>query len=632
MFFPVHSIVRRLLSLGNLMVLLAGVGAVGFGGERIVAHKAAAKSPPPPPPRCVPAALNGSAQLPGTPVSISPQPGSYDASARTQISLLGAPISALVHVRASGSRSGAHPGRLLAYSQGDGASFVPSKPFQTGETVTVRGSVIVAGRGKPFSVNFTVAQPDAIGHAAAEAEPASAPGEVQRYRSRPDLQPPAVAVTTQAAAGAAPGYIMTTPYSGPGQDGPMIFDSSGQLVWFDPLPHGSEATNLQVQQPGGAPVLTWWQGYIPPQGFGQGVEVIADSSYHQSIVRAGNGYQADLHDFQLTPQGTALMTVFNPIRCDLSHLGGPRESAITDGVMQEVDLRTHLVRREWHSLDHVAVSESYSSDARSSTTWPFDYFHINSLDLHADGTILISARNTSALYVLNGATGQVTMRIGGRHPTVKMGSGAATAYQHDAKQLPNGEISIFDNGGVPKVHAQSRGILVSVNSQAGTDTLVTQFTHSKPISAGSQGNIQSLEGGNFLIGWGPVPWFSEYTSSGQLVFEAHMPRADQSYRAYRFPWSGDGIGAPAIAVAAAAGGSAGAAGALDVYASWNGATNVVSWRVLAGASAGALTPVASAPRGGFETAIPTPGAEAYVAVQALDADGNVLGTSPTIKG
>lgn len=414
----------------------------------------------------------------------------------------------------------------------------------------------------------------------------------------------------------------------------MIFDDSGQVVWFDPMPHGNEATNLQVQQLGAKPVLTWWEGYIPEQGFGMGVEQIADSSYHVSRVYAGNGYWADLHDFRLTPQGTALMTVFDPIRCDLSSAHGSRSAAVTDGVLQEVDLATGLVRREWHSIDHVAMSESVASAHSSSFEWPFDYFHINSIDLHTDGSILISARNTSALYELAGATGQITERIGGKHSSVKPGSGAETAYQHDATLQPNGQISVFDNGAVPKVHPQSRGILLAVNPQTGTDKLVAQFTHPKPLSSGSQGDIQGLPGGNFFVGWGPEPYFSEFSPSGQLLFDVHMPNADQSYRGYRFPWVGTPGEPPAIAAAvAAASAQAGASGAqTTVYASWNGATQVASWRVLAGGSAQTLAPVASAPRGGFETAISVPGAQAYVAVQALDASGAVLGNSKTIKG
>ncbi len=127
-------------------------------------------------------------------------------------------------------------------------------------------------------------------------------------------------------------------------------------MWFDPLAGEAAATNLQVQSYDGHPVLTWWQGYIPPQGFGQGEEMIYSSSYQQiGRVHAGNGYKADLHDFHITPQGTALLSVFDPIDCNLSAVGGPSGGAVTDSVFQEIDLATGLVRREWHSLDHVGA-------------------------------------------------------------------------------------------------------------------------------------------------------------------------------------------------------------------------------------------------------------------------------------
>ncbi len=624
----VFSHVRGFARLRHGVVLAAALGLAGFGGSGIVASRASA---PTSSPRCQPSALNRSDILPGTSLAVSPMPDTLAASPRTQISLLGAAPSQLRGVKVSGSLSGAHSGSLRAYSQGDGASFQPAHPFSAGETVTVH--LTVAGHADAY--HFTVAQTDPI-KIAPGVVIAGAPSAVQRYHSRPDLLPPALAVTTPAGAATAPGLIMATPYSGPGQDGPMIFDNSGQVVWFDPMPHGNEATNLQVQQLGSKPVLTWWQGYIPAQGFGMGIEEIADSSYHLSRVYAGNGYWADLHDFRITPQGTALITVFDPIRCDLSSAHGSRSAAVTDGVLQEVDLATGLVRREWHSIDHVAMDESVASAHSSSYEWPFDYFHINSIDQHADGSILISARNTSALYELSGSSGQITARIGGKHSSVKPGRGAEIAYQHDATLQPNGQISVFDNGAVPRVHPQSRGVLLAVNPQSGTDTLVAQFTHPRPLSSGSQGNIQGLPGGNFFVGWGPVSYFSEFSPSGQLLFDVHMPGPDQSYRGYRFPWVGTPTNAPAVAAAvgsAASGSPSGASGAATtVYASWNGATQVASWRVLAGASSHALVPVATAPRSGFETALAVPGAQAFVAVQALDASGAVLGTSPTIKG
>ena len=256
----------------------------------------------------------------------------------------------------------------------------------------------------------------------------------------------------------------------------------------------------------------------------------------------------------------------------------------------------------------------------------FDYFHLNSIDPNSNGSTLISSRNTSALYELSTSTGQVTASIGGKHPTLTLGSGAATAYQHDAQELPNGEITVFDNGGVPKVHPQSRGVILALNPTTKTDTLVGEFEHPTPLAAGSQGSVQALEDGNMFIGWGAEPYFSEYTSAGTLVFDAHMPKGAESYRGYRFQWTGYPTGAPSVAVAAGSGGTT------SVYASWNGATQIASWQVLAGTSPSGLTVAASAPKSGFETSISTPGKPTYVAVQALSAEGTVLGTSRTIKG
>jgi hypothetical protein len=618
---------RKVLICGGLLVVLGSATTLAFASKRIVAEDAAYRAPAGP--RCVPSTLNRSAVLPGSSLAVSPLPDSYDASPGTQISLLGAPPQALSAISVSGSQTHRHSGRLAAYSQGDGASFVPSKPFRSGETVSVRGRVAIAGKKQLFAFHFVVAQLDHLTYTPS-AHIASNPGEVQHFHSRADLQPPALVITARSPQ-SAPGDLFSTPYSGPGQSGPMIFDEAGNVVWFDPLPSGTEASNLQVQQLDGKPVLSWWQGYIPPQGFGQGEEVIANSAYQQiGRIHGGNGLKADLHDFHISSQGTAVMTVFDPIDCDLSAQGGPRGGAVTDSIFQEIDLRTGLVRREWHSLDHVGLSDSYSPANTTSTEWPFDFFHINSVDQLAGERTLISARNTSALYELNTLTGQVLLRVGGKHSDVTLARGSATAYQHDATVLENGTISMFDNGADPKVHSQSRGLVVAINPQAKTDTVVAQYEHPSALSSGSQGNIQQLANGDVFVGWGSRPYFSEFSATGALLLDGHMHGSYQSYRTYRFPWTGTPGTTPAVAAVAAHTGAP-----VTVYASWNGATTVVSWRVLAGPSPQQLAPVATAARAGFETAIPTPqgaGSTKYVAVQALDASGAVLGTSPTIKG
>jgi arylsulfotransferase ASST len=615
---------RVLLIGGAAVVILASATTLALASHRIEAEQAAYSVPSAG--RCTPAKLNASALLAGTGLAVSPLPDSFDASNETQISLLGAPPSSLGAVHVVGSQTGAHAGRLIAYSQGDGASFVMGKPFAAGETVTVRGSVKLGSRTQPFAYHFVVAHQDPVDYdAAAAASQTRDYNEMQHFQSRPELEPPSLVVSARSPQ-AAPGDIFAAPYNGPGASGPMIFEEDGSLVWFHPLALGQAATNLQVQQLGGQPVLTWWQGRIPPQGFGQGEEIIDNSAYQEiGHVRAGNGYLADLHEFHITPDGTALLTVFDPIDCNLSSLGGPSGGAVTDSSFQEIDIKTGLVRREWNSLDHVALGDSYSAATSASTIWPFDYFHLNSIDQLADGRTLISARNTSALYELDTLTGQVLANIGGKRSSVKQTAGAATAYQHDASALPNGTISVFDNGGVPKVHSQSRGLVLAVNTQAKTDTVVAEYDHPTPLAAGSQGDIQTQENGDVFIGWGAEPYFSEFSAGGQLLYDAHMHGTYQSYRSYRFAWTGAPSDAPAIAAA-----KTGAQ--ITVYASWNGDTRTASWQVLAGPTAAQLTPVASAARSGFETAIAAPVAEAYVAVQALGAAGEVLGTSRTIAG
>jgi hypothetical protein len=525
----------------------------------------------------------------------------------------------------SGSSTGAHAGRLLAYSQGDGASFVPERPFAEGERVTARAEVRTASGVQPILDRFAIADQDPITTTPETIHP-GAVSEQQGYRSRADLRPPAVTVTATSPA-VAPGFEFAAPYTGPGQAGPMILDQNGGLVWFKPLPTNTFATNFQVQQYLGKPVLTWWQGDISVHGYGLGEGVIADQAYAEvAHVKAGNGLEADLHDFQITPQGTALITAYDPIHCDLSSVGGASSDGVTDGLLQEVDVKTGLVMFQWSSLDHVAMSESYAKAGDTSTPAPFDFFHINSINLDPDGSLLISARNTWTVYDVDAQSGQILWQLGGKQSSFKMEPGTQIAWQHDPRELADGSISIFDNGASPAVHSQSRGIVLALDATQKTATLVTQTTHSPPLLADSQGNFQALANGDWFAGWGQLPEFSEFNAAGALLFDAHFPAHTQSYRDFRFAWTGLPATPPAFAF------QAGAQRAGTVYASWNGATLVAGWQVLSGASPDSLKAVARTARSGFETAIAVPAGAtgAYLSVQALNASGAVIGTAHAI--
>jgi hypothetical protein len=292
---------------------------------------------------------------------------------------------------------------------------------------------------------------------------------------------------------------------------------------------------------------------------------------------------------------------------------------IVDTAVQEVDMKTGLVRWEWHSLDHVDVNESETSPPAHA---PWDWFHLNSIDPQSDGNVLISARSTWAAYQIQARSGEIDWRLGGLKSSFKLGPGTQTAWQHDARLLPGGDVTLFDDGSDPPVHSQSRAVRIALDMGTHTATLRSELTHDPPLLAASQGNAQTLADGSTVVGWGGVPAISEYGADGGVRFDAHLAYDLIFYRGYRFPWSGQPLASPAATASLNNTGEETIA-----HMSWNGATGVASWRVLAGAQPASLSPSATVKANGFETSATLTKRYAYVAVQALDSAGRVLATS-----
>jgi hypothetical protein len=584
----------------------------------------------------LPAAASGST------VTISPLPGSTTALPGTQISFLGPAASTLGRISVVGSQSGRHAGRLRAYSSIRGASFVPTKAFFPGELVTVSAawrpnrSTRVLLRSA-----FTVAVPATVPLNEFPPVPGK-PTDVQNFQTLPQLHPPVVTVHQPAGAGSAPGYVFSSPYLGPGQWGTMISDSAGNLVWFRPAPVGEDAADFRTQLYQGKNQLTWWQGKTITFGYGLGEDVIADANYRTvSFVKAGNGLMADEHDCLLTSHGSAYVLAYSPVATNLSAVGGPASGIALDGVIQQVDIHTGLVMWEWHSLDHVAITESYSKPPLpTAVNGVFDYFHINSLDIGRHGDLLISARNTWTLYDINSHTGALLWRLAGKRSSFTLGPNVQFAFQHDARWLPNGEISLFDDEGFPPIKPPSRAEVIKLDLQANTATLANQLVRTAgPLSTGSQGNAQALPGGGWMVGWGGLPNMTEFDAQGQILYDAQLPTGEFSYRVYREPWAAEPTEPPAV-LARARAAAVCPPGSLcpallvrpgeEIYASWNGATTVSFWQVLSGSNASHLKPVAKKPKSGFETTIAVPPAN-FFQVRALSASGKVLATSRVVR-
>ena len=286
-------------------------------------------------------------------------------------------------------------------------------------------------------------------------------GSVQgmhRATSATALHAPALVVYRRSSHDA-PGHIFVAFKEGSGQQGPEIVDDRGRPVWFDPIPSG-EADDFRVQSYRGNPVLTWWQG----TGFGSlsnGTDYIADNSYHViATVHAGNGLNADGHEFLLTPQGTALITSYHEVPYDLSSVGGPQDGQAVDGVVQEIDVSSGQVIFEWHSLDHVPLADSYQP-----IDSPYDYFHVNSVSLDTDGNLLISGRHTWTIYKVDRHSGQIIWRLGGKRSDFSVAANAQFAWQHDAAAAGTNLLRIFDNEGndAGRVMPQSRVIWLQLD-------------------------------------------------------------------------------------------------------------------------------------------------------------------------
>jgi hypothetical protein len=396
----------------------------------------------------------------------------------------------------------------------------------------------------------------------------------------------------------------------------MILDGRGRLIWFHAVPDA--ATNLEAQRYERHPVLTWWQS---TKG-GHGEDMIVGRSYRTiAVVHAGYGYTPDDHEFQLTPRGTALIDTYVPVKADLSAVGGASDGLLMDCAIQELDIKTGQVLWEWHALGHVPLSASYFGNPGSTT--PYDFFHINSIQQLPSGNLVISARHTWAVYEIDKQDGSVIWTLGGRYSSFKIAPRAQFEWQHSAHLYPNSTLSLFDDAAPSTDERQSSAKLLRLNTTAMTASLVQRYTHWTPLLSSTAGNAQLLPNHNVFVGWGRQPDFSEYTRDGHQIFNGSFTYGVRSYRAYRFPWSGQPAVPPTMATVSQSNGN------LKVYASWNGATNVASWRLLGGAEPASLRPLSTASRSGFETVIAVSSPPRYVAVQALNARGTVLGTSTT---
>ncbi|KAI9646394.1 hypothetical protein NHQ30_004386 [Ciborinia camelliae] len=374
------------------------------------------------------------------------------------------------------------------------------------------------------------------------------------------------------------------------EPGGMILDSEGTLIWskggYD------QVYNLQVQEYLGEKYLTFWAGTDAVQGHGAGVYYMLktdsaqlDKHYREvHKVVAANGLAGDLHDFAITENGTALITIYDVVVANLSYVGIP-QGYVWDCVIQEIDLATGELVFEWRAADHYSISDTHREMPKGDggVNSAFDFFHINSIDKDSKGNFLISSRYFHSLTYLNGTSGDIIWILGGKkNMFTDLSGGRATnfAYQHDARWRHNRTaISLFDNAGDDsRPGGATRGLLVSLNEIDMTVEVIREYMNPNGIRAISQGNLQMLDDGHVIMGYGNTGAFTEYDSNGTAICDVHFgPQSRfgagevQSYRTFKFDWHGWPTTDPDVRILT------NGEDWLSFYVSWNGATEVQRW-------------------------------------------------------
>jgi hypothetical protein len=295
-------------------------------------------------------------------------------------------------------------------------------------------------------------------------------------------------------------------------------------------------------------VLTFWLG-TGLGGLASGTDYIYNDRYQPiATVNAGNGLSADGHEFLITPQNTALILAYTTATADLTSVGGAPDQTVIDGVVQEIDIRTGRVLFQWNSADHVPYSQSEQPLPASPST-PWDWFHINAVHLDTDGNLLIDARNTWTTYKVGRVSGQIIWQLGGKASSFTLraapgqsldNAGELFAWQHDPEAVGHDEYTWFDNEstGAPEFSV-TRAVTVKLDPRSHVATLVASDDQPEGLLAPSQGNAQTTRNGDLFVGWGSLPYFSEFDRLGHLLFNAQFPTGVNSYRAYLLPWQPD---------------------------------------------------------------------------------------------
>jgi len=332
-----------------------------------------------------------------------------------------------------------------------------------------------------------------------------------------DPEPGYYFVCPQPVTGLSPGYLIITDNYGV----PVFYRETAMKTYcFQPYPNGN---------------LAYFEGSVRKY-------VMLDGDYHPiDTMGCQDCDRFDLHEIRILENGHYLLMgkKFRTVDMSLVIEGGDPEATIEDYLVQEFDPHGNLVF-EWATRPHYEIADLNS--AVDLTISSIDVTNLNAIEVESDTSLLLSMAHQDEITKIDRRTGEVIWRLGGRNNQFKMiNSTRPFTRQHDVRRLPNGNITVFDNGTFSDP-GYARAVEYEIDENAMTVTQVWEFDHDKTVSSSHKGNVQRLPGGNTLIGWGDyqdnpaVPAFTEVKPDGSIALEVSFPEHDGSYRVVKYPW------------------------------------------------------------------------------------------------
>ncbi|KIK66617.1 hypothetical protein GYMLUDRAFT_69778 [Collybiopsis luxurians FD-317 M1] len=322
-----------------------------------------------------------------------------------------------------------------------------------------------------------------------------------------------VPVNQSAAQNLSPGYIFSAPRGASVlRQGAVIYDQTGSLVW-DGSSYG-QTLSFSVVTYLNEPHIILWTGESNSTGVGSGYDILLNSNYEvvanftTNIQGQTGPALADFHEAQISANNTALMTSYMFKSLDLSPIQGPQQGWILDSAMQELNISSNDPIFTWIASDHVNITECYNTPGTGggSISESFDYFHINSIEKDDSGNYLVSSRHCWTVYYLDGQTGDIIWRMGGKNSSFNMGNGTQFSWQHHARWVEQNDtyatMTLFDNAGMfgQQQEQMSRGLYLGLNFTNKSVELLAEFLPWNQSISQSQGSVQIQPNGNFLVG------------------------------------------------------------------------------------------------------------------------------------